>query len=304
MRRSGDLLGLPVPGKQGVTLLILEYHQGLAVGGAVDEQSSHLEAPLVRCGSNVGEPVEIAALEEALPNIGHAPLHLGLVFGMPLKKDQVASNPATTSSSFWRCMGQTKQCLEWPSTMTMAHTVRRRPGSGSGIRPGRPKSTSATSAGGVSIHAHLDRAELASVPLQDETTLRRIRHGTATEGQQLMDPRHLQPVAGEPLIDLVAPTVPEGPARACRAAAATYLRTVSRERPVPDAICRLFPFGEPQGTPSLDLEREVLQWGCRCCSQSGLMTLKIWQEVPDDTGPDLAVPRERSRRRPAGGRQV
>jgi hypothetical protein len=48
------------------------------------------------------------------------------------------------------------------------------------------------------------------------------------------------------------------------------LRTVSRERPVPTAICRwLFPA----------CQRRKCGNGRRPGSQSGLMTLKIWQEV-------------------------
>ena len=63
-----------------------------------------------------------------------------------------------------------------------------------------------------------------------------------------------------------------GPSRAMPSlwAAATYLRTVSREWPVPTAVCRwLFPACQ--------------RWKCgngrRPGSQSGLITLKIWQEV-------------------------
>ena len=55
-----------------------------------------------------------------------------------------------TSSSVWPKVGQTKQCREYPSTTISAHTARRCPVSGSWIRPSRPKSTSATSPGGVS----------------------------------------------------------------------------------------------------------------------------------------------------------
>ena len=63
-----------------------------------------------------------------------------------------------------------------------------------------------------------------------------------------------------------------GPSRATPSlwAAATYLRTVSRERSVPTAVCRwLFPA----------CQRRKCGNGRRSGSQSGLMTLKIWQEV-------------------------
>ena len=63
-----------------------------------------------------------------------------------------------------------------------------------------------------------------------------------------------------------------GPSRAMPSlwAAATYLRTLFRERPVPTAVCRwLFPAWQ----------RRKCGNGRRPGSQSGLMTLKIWQEV-------------------------
>ena len=66
-----------------MTLLLLEDHQRLPAGGAVDAHSGDLEAPLGRFGPEVGQPVEAGALEEAFPGVGHAPFHLGLVFGMP-----------------------------------------------------------------------------------------------------------------------------------------------------------------------------------------------------------------------------
>ena len=70
--------------------------------------------------------------------------------GIPPKKAHAASSPAMTSSNCWLCMGHTKQCREWHSTTTMAHTAWCRPVAGSVIMPSLPKSASATSPGGVS----------------------------------------------------------------------------------------------------------------------------------------------------------
>ena len=42
----------------------------------------HLQAPALGFPTQVSQPVKIAALEETLPDVGHAALHLGLVLGM------------------------------------------------------------------------------------------------------------------------------------------------------------------------------------------------------------------------------
>ena len=44
----GDLVGLAVPGEQGVALLVQEDLQGLAAGGAVDAQSGDIATPAGR----------------------------------------------------------------------------------------------------------------------------------------------------------------------------------------------------------------------------------------------------------------
>ena len=82
MRPVGDLVGLAVPGQQGVTLLILKNQQGLTARGAVDPLASHLHTPSLGFVAQVEQTMEIAALEETLPDVGHAAFHLGLVFGM------------------------------------------------------------------------------------------------------------------------------------------------------------------------------------------------------------------------------
>ena len=65
-----------------MALLILENHQGLPASGAVDSLTGHVPTPLRRGRSHVDEVVEIGALEETLPGVGHAAFHLGLVLGM------------------------------------------------------------------------------------------------------------------------------------------------------------------------------------------------------------------------------
>ena len=79
----GDFVGLTVPGQQGIPLLILENHQGLPASGAMDAHSGYLPTPALGFGPQVGQAVEIAALEETLPDVLHATLHLGLVLGFP-----------------------------------------------------------------------------------------------------------------------------------------------------------------------------------------------------------------------------
>ena len=59
----GDFVGLAVPGQQRMTLLVLEDHQGLLTGGAVDPLASYLEAPALGFSAQMRQPVEIAALE-------------------------------------------------------------------------------------------------------------------------------------------------------------------------------------------------------------------------------------------------
>ena len=78
----GDLIGLAVPGSQGLALLVQEDLQGLAAGGAVDAQSGDVAAPALGLISDICQVPEPAALEEALPCVLDAALHHGLVFGM------------------------------------------------------------------------------------------------------------------------------------------------------------------------------------------------------------------------------
>ena len=125
------------------------------------------------------------------------------------------------------------------------------------------------------LHPHRGLSEPTPVAFQNETAQRRIRYYAPSNGQQLLDAGHLQPVAGEPLVDLIRPglqqilpgrghsprprladasqpaqllrigprTVPGDALRLCRRQSLPlrrqgYLRTVLRDRPVPDAISR------------------------------------------------------------------
>ena len=66
-----------------MALLVLEHHQGLPAGSAVDAEAGHVAAPAPGLLSDIGQVPELAALEETLPGVGDAALHLGLVLGVP-----------------------------------------------------------------------------------------------------------------------------------------------------------------------------------------------------------------------------
>ena len=78
----GDLVRIAVPGEQRLALLILEDHQGLPVGGAVDPQTRYLQAPALGLISDIDQVLELAAFEEPLPGVGDAALHFGFVLGV------------------------------------------------------------------------------------------------------------------------------------------------------------------------------------------------------------------------------
>ena len=77
-----NLVGLAIPESEGVPLLILEDDQGLLPGGAMHAMPSNITTPTCRFLPQVGEAAEAAALEEALPHVLDASLHLGLVLGV------------------------------------------------------------------------------------------------------------------------------------------------------------------------------------------------------------------------------
>ena len=49
----------------------------------MDAHSGYFQTPALGFGPQVGQTVEIAALEEALPHVLYATFHLGLVLGFP-----------------------------------------------------------------------------------------------------------------------------------------------------------------------------------------------------------------------------
>ena len=55
------------------------------------------------------------------------------------------------------------------------------------------------------LHPHCEPTGPAPVPTQNESTHRLVGHRTAPGQQQLVNAGHLQPVAGEPPVDLVGP---------------------------------------------------------------------------------------------------
>ena len=77
----GDLVGLFVPGQESVSFLLREDLQRPAPGGAVDPLSGDITTPAGRFFPEVGQIPELPALEEALPHVLDAPLHVGLVLG-------------------------------------------------------------------------------------------------------------------------------------------------------------------------------------------------------------------------------
>ena len=57
------------------------------------------------------------------------------------------------------------------------------------------------------LHPYRSEAAPPPVPPLQETPQRGVGHSTAPLGQQLLDPGHLQPVNGDPPVDLVAPAL-------------------------------------------------------------------------------------------------
>ena len=62
-----------------MTLFVLEDPQRLSSRGVVDPPASHFQAPALGFVAQMRQSVEIAALEESLPDKGNAASHLGLL---------------------------------------------------------------------------------------------------------------------------------------------------------------------------------------------------------------------------------
>ena len=152
----GDLVGLTVPGQQGVAHLVLEDHQGLSPGGAVD--------PLARRFQGRDHGLQLLTMgrpHEAMPRVRQ-------------HHDQRPHRPALARGR----VGDHAQSDE----VHLGHFA----GLGVGHRHG------------------VDIAP-SPVAFPDEPAQRRVRHRAAPRFQQLLDARHLQPVAGQPLVNLVSP---------------------------------------------------------------------------------------------------
>ena len=245
-----DVVGLAVPGKQGVALLVLEDRQRTLAGGAVDPHSGHLQAPARSLGPHVGQAVEFGALEETLPDVGHAPFHLRLVLGVALPSR--VGDEAPVLGVFQKAPGEHRikgigshHCGgEIVDHQILGHSAEEGPGrlqtgddvlqlllvhgpeeavAGMAQHDDHGPHCPASSRLWVGDHAqaaevglgHLARrcvfhadggpASPAPVALDHEASQRRVGDRAASGGQQLVDAGHLQPVAGEPLVDLVGP---------------------------------------------------------------------------------------------------
>ena len=194
--------------------------------------------------------MEIAALEEALPDVLHATLHLGLVLGFPHPRRIGDETPVLRV--FQEALGEARMQRVWSrhrwraivDDQILGHPAEadpRRFQSGDDVLQrlpmGRPNEAvprvsqhddqppHRPPASRLWIHNHAQPAEVhlrhlpgrgvlhphrglaapSPIPLQDEAAQRRIRYRTPPRCQQLPDAGQLQPVAGEPLVNLVRP---------------------------------------------------------------------------------------------------
>ena len=304
----GDLVGITIPRQQGVALPVLEDYEELAAGGAVAAQPSHLQH---NCGADVGQPVEIAAVEEALPDVGPASLHLGLVLGMlhPRRIDDESpalgvfqespSEPGVEGVGFHHRGGEIvdRQVMGYPAEEGPG---RLRPGDdllqllallgADGTVPevaqhddhvphrlaaSRLRVMDQAQAGEISL-SHLSRRGVSIrtviVPSlrQFRFKMKRGRDGYDTEQPRLASRSWIRVICsrscpgvpdcrGLDRLTLLAGSVllvGAGPSRAMPSpwAAATYLCTVSRERPVLTSICRwLFSACQRRMTSSISI---------------------------------------------------
>ena len=250
MRQSGDLVGHTVPREQGLALLVLEGHQGLPAGGAVDAQPRHLQAPALGLIPDIGQVFELASLEEPLPGVGDAPLDLGLVFGVA--RSGRVGDEAPALGVFQEAPGENGMQRVRRGHRGRAIVDDQVPGDAAEEGPGRlqpgddvlqllveggpdeampgvaqhhdqrPHRTASTrfrvmdQAQAAEIHlrhfprwrlfhAHCGAGRSSPLASLNETPHRLVAHRTAPRQQQLVNARHLQPVAGEPLVYLVGP---------------------------------------------------------------------------------------------------
>ena len=246
----GDLVGLAVPGMQGLSFRIQEDLQGLTPGGAVDAPSRDISTPACRLIPEVSQILELSALEEALAYVLDTPLHLGLVLGVA--HPGRVGDEASMLGVFQKATGQAGvQCVsachsggEVVDDQIFGNAAEEGPGrfqAGDHLLQLLPVGGPQEAVPGVSQHHYqgphraaaarllvLDEAQASEVqfrhlsrpallhphrsgaatspvaPLQ-ETPQRRVRHLTAPLGQQFANAGHLQPVNGDPSVDLIAP---------------------------------------------------------------------------------------------------
>ena len=194
--------------------------------------------------------MEIAALEEALPDVLHAPLHFGLVLGV--SGTGRVSDETSVLRVFQEALGEARMQRVWSrhrwreiiDHQVLGHSIEespRRLQSGDdvlqllalyGPHEAMPRVAQYDDHGphrlassrrwvrnhaqptevrlrhltrrGV-LHPHRGLAAPTPVAFQNETAQRRIRYCAPSNGQQLLDAGQLQPVAGEPLVDLIRP---------------------------------------------------------------------------------------------------
>ena len=184
----GHFVRFPVPRGEGrALLLLLEDLERPPAGRPVDALPRHLQAPAPGGGAHLGEVAERGALEEALAHVGDAgPAHArgvgdeaavaGVLQEAPREArvqrvghghggrevidDEVAGHALEAGPGRLQSLDHRVQRLAGggPDEAVprvapdhdSAHTVRRRPVSGSVTRPRRPKSISVTSPGGPS----------------------------------------------------------------------------------------------------------------------------------------------------------
>lgn len=79
----GDRIRVTVVRQQVGLLLLAEDGERPPAGGAVDALTRYLQAPAPGLRPQVGQVAKLAAFEEPFSDVGHAPLDVGFVLGMP-----------------------------------------------------------------------------------------------------------------------------------------------------------------------------------------------------------------------------
>ena len=125
----------------------------------------------------------------------------------PPKNRHAASQPATIASSVVANVNHTNMCREYTAVKINACTTRRRPVSGSGIKPILAKSIWHSTPGSPSATGTVSRGAAATVvgALHAVPVQRTVRHQHAAAGEQITDLDHRQ-VLADPLPGFHAPS--------------------------------------------------------------------------------------------------